>query len=146
MDVSVTVIELGDGFLTLPETERTTRRWGTVCLTDADGNPIPLRSLPPGPGIALTAAPLPDTDGISLSLKRELLGAGTAFTEATTVKGHAVDALGVAPLDDRTSQCLFPAAVGRLLGRRVLLEAHLVCPIGRHHHVALLGPPGAEHD
>ncbi|MEU6246116.1 hypothetical protein [Glycomyces sp. NPDC047010] len=118
--------DLGEGFLALPAFERSTGRWGTVYLADADGEPIALRRAPKGAPAALTATPLPDTDGIELPLKRELLGAGMVFTEPATASGGPV--VGVRPPDGRATDWLFPSTVGRLLQRRVRLEVHEAAP------------------
>lgn len=119
---------VGEGFIAVPEAERDSGRWGTVCLTDADGVPVPLRGITAGRAVALTATPLPDTDRITLPIKRELLGTGALFTERVGLKGLGATGVGVRPVNGRLTDWLFPATVGRLLERLVLLEAHLAWP------------------
>lgn len=118
----------GEGFLALPEAERHSRRWGTVCLADADGIPVPVRSVPAGATGALTAALLPDTDGITLPVKRELIGVGAAFNGAVSAGGCETTGIGLRPANGRLSDWLFVPAVGRLPDRRVLLEVHIARP------------------
>jgi hypothetical protein len=119
---------VGEGFIALPEAERHSGRWGTVCLTDADGIPLPLHSITAGRAVALTATPLPDTDSITLPIKRELLGTGALFTELVGLKGRKATGVGVRPVNGRLTDWLFPSTVSRQLERRVLLEAHLAWP------------------
>jgi hypothetical protein len=119
---------VGEGFLALPEAERHSRRWGTVCLADTDGIPLPIRGVPAGAAGALTAALLPDTDGITLPLKRELLGVGAVFSEKASARGCETTGVGVRPANGRLTDWLFVPTVGRLLGRRVLLEVHIAWP------------------
>lgn len=119
---------VGEGFLALPEAERQRGRWGAVCLADADGIPVPIRGVPTGTTGALTAASLPDTDGIQLPLRRELLGVGAIFAEPVSTKGCRATGVGVRPRNGRLTDWLFPPTVGRLLGRRVLLEVHVAWP------------------
>ncbi|MCD0444287.1 hypothetical protein LO763_11705 [Glycomyces sp. A-F 0318] len=128
MDDHATLHAVGDGFLAVPEAERDSGRWGTVCLTDADGIPIPLRDITAGRAVALTATPLPDTDSITLPVKRELLGVGAAFTTIASVKGRRATGVGVRPANGRLTDWLFPPTAGRLLGRRVRLEVHVAWP------------------
>jgi hypothetical protein len=133
---------VGEGFLALPEAERHSGRWAAVCLTDADGVPLPIRGVPVGAAGALTAALLPDTDGITLPLKRELLGVGAVFAEAASIKDCNADGVGVRPANGRLSDWLFVPAVGRLLGRRVLLEVHVAWPACTCGLLTVPGAPG----
>ncbi|MEU6858497.1 hypothetical protein AB0B28_06450 [Glycomyces sp. NPDC046736] len=128
MDIEEAMHAVGEGFLAVPEAERDSGRWGTVCLIDSDQIPIRLHGITNGRAAALTAMPLPDTDSITLPLKRELLGVGAAFTTVVNIKGNNATGVGVRPANGRLTDWLFPASVGRLLGRRVLVEVHIAWP------------------
>lgn len=123
---------LGEGLLALGSAERDSGRWGTVFLTDLDGVPIPLRGIPEGQASALTAALLPETDRIDLPLRRELLGAGTVFTEQTATDHGGAVAVGVRPSNGRITGWLHAPTLSRLLGHQVRLEAHPAWPIPAH--------------